>query len=160
MKTILMVFLCLFMTPSYSKENYKTITFHEASISLPAKWSVSKKNDCMFVKDKQVSASDYLKICRDSSSEEGDYFKENDDGEWEAVTDGVPVLADVNVTPKFTGMSAIVSCKYKDDAGYHSEQCFQAEINLPLKITFIFTSSGNPKLFKNYKDVYLSFRVK
>jgi len=76
------------------------------------------------------------------------------------VTDGVPVLADVNVTPKFTGMSAIVSCKYKDDAGYHSEQCFQAEINLHQKISFIFTSNGDSELFESYKDVYLSFRVK
>lgn len=160
MKTILMIFLCLFMAPSYSKENYKAITFHEASISLPEKWSVSKKDDCMFVKDKKVSASDYLKICRESPSEEGDYFKMNDDGEWEAVTDGVPVLADVNVTPKFTGMSAIVSCKYKDDAGYHSEQCFQAEINLPQKISFVFTSNGDSESFKYYKGVYLSFRLK
>ncbi|ELJ5853399.1 hypothetical protein RS425_001759 [Enterobacter kobei] len=114
----------------------------------------------MFVKDKQVSASDYLKICRNLSSEEGDYFKANNDGEWEAVTDGIPILADVNVTPEFTGMSAIVSCKYKDDAGYHSEQCFQAEINLPQKISFIFTGNGDSKLFESYKAVYISFSVK
>lgn len=76
------------------------------------------------------------------------------------MTDGIPVLAELNITSKFTGMSAIVSCKYKDDEGYHTEHCFQAEINLPQKINFIFTGRGDLNLFKDYKKVYLSFDVK
>lgn len=69
-------------------------------------------------------------------------------------------MTDVIVTSKFTGMSAIVSCKYQDDAGYHTEQCFQAEINLPQKTNFIFIGRGDSSLFKDYKRVYLSFKVK
>ncbi|AAM86909.1 hypothetical protein LXP63_20630 [Yersinia pestis subsp. pestis] len=125
-----------------------------------------QKNDCLIMRAEHVNASDYLKLCRNSSSEESeeseesDYFTMNDRGEWEAVTDGIPVLADINVTSKFTGMSAVISCKYEDDAGYHSEQCFQAEINLPKKINFIFTGRGDPSLFNYYKSIYLSFKVR
>jgi len=84
----------------------------------------------------------------------------NDGGEWEAVTEGIPVLADINVTPKFTGMSAVISCKSEDDAGYHSEQCFQAEIDLPKETNFIFTGRGDPYFFDYYKSIYLSFKIR
>lgn len=156
----MMFFLCLFASSCYSGGNYKSTSLEEAAINIPAKWNVNKKNDCLIIRAEHVNTSDYLKLCRNSSSEESDYFTMNDDGKWEAVTDGIPVLADINVTSKFTGMSAVISCKYKDEAGYHSEQCFQAEINLPQKINFIFTGRGDSSLFKDYKNVYLSFNVK
>ncbi|QCT22662.1 hypothetical protein FEM41_11395 [Jejubacter calystegiae] len=108
----------------------------------------------------RVNESDYLKVCKDTSSDESDYFTVNDDGEWEAVTDGVPVVADVNITSEFTAMSAIVSCKYKDDAGYHTDQCFQAEVNLPKKISYFFIGRGDSSLFNDYKKVYLSLKIK
>lgn len=155
-----MFFLCLFASSSYSEGNYKSISLEEAVINIPAKWYVNRKNDCLFIRVEHVNAFDYLKLCRGSSIEESDYFKMDDDDKWEAITDGTPVFADVNVTSKFTGMSAIVSCKYKDDAGYHTEQCFQAEINLPQKINFIFTGRGDSSLFNDYKEVYLSFNIK
>ena len=159
MKVILIFLLFLFAGTSYGNEDYKIISFKEAIINIPAKWKVNKKNDCLFISKKHVSASDYLKVCKYAPSDESYYFAINDDGKWEAVTDGIPVLADVNVTPKFTGMSAIVSCKYKDDAGYHTEQCFQAEIDLPINMVFIFTGRGDSSLFKDYKEVYLSFKI-
>lgn len=144
---------------SYSSD-YKLIHLRDASVRIPVKWSVKKNNNCLLIRNEQVKLLNLLKVCRVLSSEDSAYFTRNDDGEWEAVTDGIPVLADLNITSKFTGMSAIVSCKYKDDAGYHTEQCFQAEINLPQKINFIFTGRGDLNLFKDYKKVYLSFDVK
>ncbi|AJK15959.1 Uncharacterised protein [Yersinia pseudotuberculosis] len=156
----MMFFLILFANSCYSGEEHKSTPLGEAAINIPVKWKVNKKNDCLIMRAEHVNASDYLKLCRNSSSEESDYFTMNDRGEWEAVTDGIPVLADINVTSKFTGMSAVISCKYEDDAGYHSEQCFQAEINLPKKINFIFTGRGDPSLFNYYKSIYLSFKVR
>ncbi|GAB2947128.1 hypothetical protein GCM10011328_41360 [Hafnia psychrotolerans] len=156
----MMFFLFLFANSCYSREEYKSTSLEEAAINTPVKWKVNKKNGCLIIRAEHANASDYLKLCRNSFSEESDYFTMNDRGEWEAVTDGIPVLADINVTSKFTGMSAVISCKYEDDAGYHSEQCFQAEINLPKKINFIFTGRGDPSLFDYYKIIYLSFKVR
>lgn len=160
MKAITLFFVCLFAGSCYCGENYKSVSLADAIINIPAKWNVSVKNDCLIIRSENVNASDYLKLCRTSSNGESDYFSLNDDGLWEAITEGIPVLAEVNVTSKFTGMSAIVSCKYKDDAGYHTDQCFQAEIKLPQKINFIFTGRGDSSLFKAYKSTYLSFKVK
>lgn len=158
---VILIFICLFFPGSvYSGEDYKLISFKEAIVKIPAKWYVNKKNNCLFIRKGHLGLSNHLKLCRDTLNEESYYFTMNDDGKWEAVTDGVPVLADVNVTSEFIGMSAIVACKYKDDAGYHTGQCYQAEIKLPQKITFIFTGIGDSPLFKDYKEVYLSFKVK
>ncbi|MIG41079.1 hypothetical protein AHW95_24390, partial [Salmonella enterica subsp. enterica] len=63
-------------------------------------------------------------------------------------------------TSKFTGMSAIVSCRIKDDTGYHAEQCFQAEIKLPGNMVFIFTGVGDSSLFNDYREIFLSFEIK
>ncbi|HHE5700241.1 TPA: hypothetical protein ACPEY2_004193 [Citrobacter amalonaticus] len=160
MKVILMFFLCLLSNSSYSADTLKKINFSEASIDIPVKWNADKKNNCLFVTDGRKNISNYLTVCRSLDNGESDYFRMNEDGDWEAITEGVPVLADMNVTSKFTGMSAIISCKHKDDAGYHSEQCFQAEIDLPSHIRFIFAGQGDVSLFKYYKEVYLSFKVK
>lgn len=160
MKFILTFLLCLFPISSYSGENYKLVSFKGTTINIPIEWNVKEKDNCLFIKGERVKTSDSLQICRDISSDESNYFTMNDDGEWAAVSDGIPVLADVNTTSKFTGMSAIVSCKFKDDAGYHTEQCFQAEINLPLNISFIFIGRGDASLFKDYKEVYLSLKIK
>lgn len=158
---IITVFLlCLFSSSSYGGEDYNLVSFKGTAINIPAKWNVIEKDNCLFIKGERVKTSGSLKFCREISSNESDYFKINDNGEWEAVSDGIPVLADVNTTSKFTSMSAIVSCKFKDDAGYHTEQCFQAEINLPLNISFIFIGRGDASLFKDYKEVYLSLKVK
>jgi len=116
-----------FTTPCFSEGHPKSTSLDEATINIPEKWNVKKNNNCLIIKAEHVYASDYLKLCRNVSNEESDYFTMNDDGKWEAVTDGIPVLANINTSSKFTGMSAVVSCKYKDDAGYHSEQCFQGK---------------------------------
>lgn len=159
MKVILMFFLCLLSNSSYSAEALKKINFNEASIDIPVKWNADKKNNCLFVTDGNKNTSNYLTICRSLANGESDYFTMNENGDWEAITEGVPVLADMNITSEFTGMSAIVSCKHKDEAGYHSDQCFQAEINLPSHTRFIFSGQGNLSLFKDYKKTYLSFEV-
>ncbi|MFS7223661.1 hypothetical protein [Rahnella inusitata] len=160
MKNIMILFLFLFANSCYSREEYKSTFLEEAAINIPVKWKVNKKNDCLIISDEHANSSDYLKLCRNSSSEKSDYFTMNDGGEWEAVTEGIPVLADINVTPKFTGMSAVISCKSEDDAGYHSEQCFQAEIDLPKETNFIFTGRGDPYFFDYYKSIYLSFKIR
>jgi hypothetical protein len=160
MKNIMVFFLFFFSMSSYS-EDYKKISLKEGEFTIPANWIVNKNNKkCLIINQKNINAINHLKLCRTTYSEDGDYFTTNDDGEWEAVTDGIPVLADVSVTSQFTGMSAIVSCKHKDEAGYHTEQCFQAEINLPQKINFIFNGRGDSSLFEDYKRVYLSFKIK
>ncbi|EIP3949554.1 hypothetical protein LSB85_001326 [Salmonella enterica] len=160
MKIILIFFLFLFTDTIYGDDGHKTIYLREGGINTPAKWNVNKENDCLFVGKPHINKDDRLKICRYISSEESNYFTTNESGEWEAITDGIPVLADVNTTPKFTGMNAIVSCKYKDDAGYHTGLCFQAEIHLPRNIVFIFTGRGDLSLFEDYKKVYFSFKIK
>jgi hypothetical protein len=136
------------------------VNFKNASIDIPAKWSAKEKGDCLLIRPKLQDAANYLEVCKNQSSDESYYFTMNDDGEWEAVTEGIPILADMNVTPKYKGMSATVSCKYKDNAGYHTEQCFQAEIDLPSHINFIFTGRGDSYLFNEYKKSYLSFKTK
>lgn len=98
----------MFSSSCYSLDSYKSISFEDTVINIPEKWNVNKKNDCLIIRAEHVNASDYLKLCRNSSSEESDYFTMNDDGEWEAVTDGIPVLADINVTSRLTGMSAVI----------------------------------------------------
>jgi hypothetical protein len=159
-KKIIIFFLFSFTTPCFSEDHPKSTSLDEATINIPEKWNVKKNNNCLIIKAEHVYASDYLKLCRNVSNEESDYFTMNDNGKWEAVTDGIPVLANIKTSSKFTGMSAVVSCKYKDDTGYHSEQCFQAEIKLPQKVNFIFTGRGNPSLFSDYNKVYLSFMIK
>lgn len=155
-----MFFLFSFTTSCFSEEHTKLTSLDEATISIPKKWNINKKNNCLIIKAMHVNPSDYLKLCKNISNEESNYFTMNDKGEWEAVTDGIPVLADINTTSKFTGMSAVVSCKYKDDAGYHSEQCFQAEIKSSEEVNFLFIGRGNPSLFNNYNKIYLSFILK
>lgn len=157
----MIIFIFVFFSgTSYSSETYKSINFKDATIAIPVKWNFKEKEDCLFIWKEQVQLANYLRVCRGTSSGESDYFTMNDDGVWEAITEGVPILADVSVTTKYTGMSAIVSCKYKDDAGYHTDECFQAEIELPTHIKFIFTGRGDSSLFKNYKETYLSFKIK
>ncbi|HCJ1187834.1 TPA: hypothetical protein NQN94_004753, partial [Salmonella enterica] len=116
------------VSSTYGEENYKNIHFKNATINIPARWVANKKDDCLLISKNHINVFSYLYVCTDAATNKNSFFTKNDDGEWEAVTDGVPVLADVNITPKFIGMSAIVSCRYKDDAGYHIDQCFQAVI--------------------------------
>jgi hypothetical protein len=160
MKAIVAFYFILFCELGYSGEIYKLIVFKDSTITIPVKWNFKEKENCLFVGKELVQSASYLKVCKETSSGKSDYFTMNDDGVWEAITDGVPILADVNITNEFTGMSAIVSCKYKDDAGYHTDKCFQAEIDLPTHITFIFSGRGDPSLFKDYKESYLSFKIK
>ncbi|EHY8743562.1 hypothetical protein K4785_001082 [Salmonella enterica subsp. enterica serovar Krefeld] len=148
------------VSSTYGEENYKNIHFKNATINIPARWVAKKKDDCLLISKNHINLFSYLYVCTDVATNKNSFFTKNDDGEWEAVTDGVPVLADVNITPKFTGMSAIVSCRYKDDAGYHIDQCFQAAIVLPTKIMFVFIGRGDSSLFNNYKEIYRSFKVK
>lgn len=160
MRVITILLFILFSGLCYGSESFKSIVFKDAVIVIPAKWNFKEKENCLLIRKDIVQSANYLKICRETSSGENDYFTMNDDKVWEAITDGVPILADVNVTKEFTGMSAIVSCKYKDDAGYHTDKCFQAEIDLPTHINFIFSGRGDPSLFKDYKESYLSFKIK
>ncbi|WP_421356732.1 hypothetical protein [Pseudocitrobacter faecalis] len=160
MKIVITLLFVLFSGSSYSSETYKSINFKEATIAIPAKWNFAEEEDCLFIWKGQFQSVSYLRVCRGMSSGESDYFTVNDNGVWEAITDGVPILADVFVTTKYTGMSAIVSCKYNDDAGYHTGKCFQAEIELPTHINFTFAGVGESSLFKDYKEAYLSFKIK
>ncbi|WP_235956008.1 hypothetical protein [Rouxiella aceris] len=160
MKAMAIFLFVFFPCSGYSRESYKSIIFKDSTITIPAKWNFKEKENCLFVRDELAQSGRYLKICRETSSGESDYFTMNDDGVWEAITDGAPILADINVTTEFTGVSAIVSCKYKDEAGYHTDKCFQAEIDLPNHINFIFSGRGDPSLFKDYKESYLSFKIK
>lgn len=160
MKSMVILFFILFSGLGYGNESYRSITLEDAVITIPDKWDVKEKENCLFIRKDLVQSDSYLKVCRETSNGESDYFTMNDDNVWEAITDGIPILADVNVTKDFTGMSAIVSCKYKDDAGYHTDKCFQAEIDLPTHINFIFSGRGDPSLFKDYKESYLSFKIK
>ncbi|ROR07578.1 hypothetical protein [Erwinia sp. JUb26] len=160
MKVMIIFLLILFSGSSYSRESYQSIDLKDAYIAIPTKWNVKEKEGCLFVSKGNMQSTSYLKVCRGNSSSESDYFTMNDDGVWEAITDGVAVLADVNVTTEYTGMSAIVLCKYKDSAGYHTDKCFQAEVDLPSHINFIFTGKGDSSLFNDYKESYLSFKIK
>lgn len=91
---------------------------------------------------------------------EATFFTVNNEGRWEAVSEGIPISADINVTPKFVGMNAIVSCRFNDDSGYHVDQCFQAEITLPENHYIIFTGTGDSTFFMVYKNIYESLKVK
>ena len=157
---LLMIFLLVFWGSNHDSEIHKSIDFKDVTIVIPAEWSVKEKEDCLFVWKGKVQPVSYLRMCRVISSGESDYFTMNDDKIWEAITNGIPVLTDVSVTTEYTGMSAIVLCKYKDNAGYHTDKCFQAEIELPTNIKFIFVGRGDSSFFKSYKKIYLSFKIK
>lgn len=160
MKVVIILLFIPFPGLGYGSESYKSVAFKDAVIAIHAKWNFKEKENCLLIRKDVVQSDSYLKVCRETSSGESDYFTMNDDKVWEAITDGVPILADVNITKEFTGMSAIFSCKYKDDAGYHTDKCFQAEIILPTHINFIFSGRGDTSLFKDYKESYLSFKIK
>ncbi|HDV3874463.1 TPA: hypothetical protein RH268_004728, partial [Escherichia coli] len=102
----------------------------------------------------------YLKVCEYISRTGSDFFTVNNEGKWEAASEGIPVLADINITPEFVGMNAIVSCRINDDSGYHVDQCFQAEITFPENHFIIFTGTGDSALFMVYKNIYASLKVK
>ncbi|SUF58565.1 hypothetical protein [Salmonella enterica] len=160
MRFVLFFFLYLFVITAHGGGFYKNIYFKGVTLEIPARWTVDEKNNCLSIGQKHVNVSGHLNVCTYVATDKKYFFTMNDDGEWEAVTDGIPVLADVNVTPKFTGMSAIVACRYKDDTGYHIDQCFQAEVELPTNIMFVFIGVGDLSLFENYRKIYFSFNVK
>lgn len=159
MKVILFLSLYLLVSTTYGGTETRKVSFEEAMLGIPSQWMNFERKGCLLIGERSVDTNDYLKICKYTSDNDKVYFSMNDDGEWEAVTEGAPVLADVNFTSKFKGMSAIVSCRIRDDAGYHSTQCFQAEIDLPENISYIFTGIGNSSFFEQYKKIYLSFNV-
>lgn len=160
MKYILTMLFVFSIGYSYGEENFKIISLNDVTLKIPTTWQVNRKKDCLYISKKHIEASAYLKVCKYISSEKSNFFFMNNDSIWEAVTEGIPVLAEINVTPKFIGMSAVVSCRINDRFGYHADQCFQAEINLPENRVFIFTGTGNSTLFKDYTDIYLSFKLK
>lgn len=108
-----MIFILVsFSSCLYAEGDYRSILFKEGKINISSDWRAINQNDCLHVGGEGVDESNYLKLCQYASSERTNYFFINDDGKWEAVTDGVPVLADINVSSTFTGMSATVSCRY------------------------------------------------
>ncbi|MTH48549.1 hypothetical protein [Intestinirhabdus alba] len=162
MKFIIFIFFVFYTNYSYSDESRKIISFKEGSLSVPYKWFVEHEDNCIRLSKYAEDDSSYLTVCKYKSDEENEkenYFIINEDGKWEAVNDGIPVLADLNIRSNFTGKSAIVSCRYKDEAGYHIDECFQAEVDLPVNTFFVFTGRGSSSFFKEYKDIYLSFEI-
>ncbi|MFC0227875.1 hypothetical protein [Serratia aquatilis] len=145
---------------AHGEEGCGYIFFKGAELSIPPKWKVDEKNGCLNIKRHGSYDLESFEICKYTSSEGGYLFVRNEDDKWEAVTEGTPILADVNAISKFTGLSAIVSCRYKDDAGYHLEQCFQAEIFLPKNKGFTFIGKGDLNSFDIYKKIYLSLKIK
>ncbi|WP_337264497.1 MULTISPECIES: hypothetical protein [unclassified Serratia (in: enterobacteria)] len=160
MKCFLILLSIFFIDYTYANQSYKDVLFKSATLSIPTKWKVKVENNCLSVNDPSAQGSGDFTVCKYISSEDSDYFIKNEDDKWEAMTEGVPVLADVNVISKLTGLSAIVECRYKDDAGYHVDQCFQAEIFLPKNAGFTFVGKGNPHFYDAYKKIYLSFKLK
>lgn len=160
MKAFFMLFFIFIIGCAHGNDRHRYVSFKGMELSIPPKWKVNEKNSCLNIKNPGGYNSDNFEICKYTSSEDGYLFIKNEDGNWEAVTEGTPILADVNVISKFTGLSAIVSCRYKDDAGYHIDQCFQAEILLPKNKGFTFTGKGNSNSFAIYKKIYLSFKIK
>lgn len=161
MKTFFMLFFfIIFIGCAHGDEGYKYIFFKGAELSIPSKWTVNEKNNCLNIKRHEVYNSEYFEICEYTSSEDSYLFVKNEDEKWEAVTEGTPILADVNIISKLIGLSAVVSCRYKDDAGYHIDQCFQAEIFLPKNKGFTFIGKGDLNSFDVYKKIYLSLKIK
>ncbi|EQA0456404.1 hypothetical protein FZN09_23150 [Escherichia coli] len=121
---------------------------------------MTKSKDCLSISKEHENTTTYLKICEYISRTGSEFFTVNNEGRWEAASEGIPVLANINITPNFVGMNAIVSCRINDNSGYHVDQCFQAEITLPENNFIIFTGTGDSALFMSYKNIYVSLKVK
>ncbi|HEL5977408.1 TPA: hypothetical protein UOS68_004543 [Escherichia coli] len=121
---------------------------------------MTKSKDCLSISKEHENTTTYLKICEYISRTGSEFFTVNNEGRWEAASEGIPVLANINITPNFVGMNAIVSCRINDNSGYHVDQCFQAEITLPENNFIIFTGTGDSALFMAYKNIYVSLKVK
>ncbi|MFZ4215900.1 hypothetical protein ACOZB2_31635, partial [Pantoea endophytica] len=113
MKVILFLSLYLLVSTTYGGTETRKVSFEEAMLGIPGQWINFERKGCLLIGERSVDTNDYLKICKYTSDNDKVYFSMNDDGEWEAVTEGAPVLADVNFTSKFKGMSAIVSCRIR-----------------------------------------------
>lgn len=160
MRLIFIIFFCFFIENSYGSSHLKIISFNEVTFKVPVNWSITKSKDCLFIGKKHKNATVYLTVCKYISHTGSDFFAVNDEGQWEAISKGIPILADINVSQKIVGMNAIVSCRFNDDSGYHVDQCFQAEITLPENHFIIFTGTGDSTLFIVYKNIYASLKVK
>ncbi|WP_222840001.1 hypothetical protein [Escherichia marmotae] len=160
MRLTFIIFFCFFIEDSYGSDHLKIISFNEVTFEVPVNWFITKSKDCLSISKEYRNTTTYIKVCESISRTGSDFFTVNNEGRWEAASEGIPVLADINVTPEFVGMSAIVSCRINDDSGYHVDQCFQAEIALPENHFIIFTGTGNSTLFMIYKNIYASLKVK
>ncbi|MHA7846358.1 hypothetical protein [Serratia sp. D1N4] len=160
MRYFLILLSIFFIDYTYASQRYKDVLFNGATLSIPTELKANEENNCLNINDPSAQGSGNFTICKYISRKDSYYFIKNEDDKWEAMTEGVPVLADVNVISKLTGLSAIVACRYKDDAGYHVDQCFQAEILLPKKSGFTFMGKGDPHAFDVYKKIYSSFKLK
>ncbi|EMO6901926.1 hypothetical protein [Pluralibacter gergoviae] len=133
------------------------VYFKDGIISVPVQWSVKQKN-CLYIsRTNQVNG---LEVCSYMAEYGSNYFRENGEGKWEATSDGIPVLANLDRISKFTGMSARTQCRYDDGTGYHITYCFQDEISLPDDMKYTFIAIGDPYFFEEYNKIYLSFRAK
>lgn len=160
MRAIFIIFFCFFIGNSYGSDHLKIISLNEVTFKVPVSWFITKIKDCLFISKEYKNTTAYLKVCEYISSTGSDFFTMNNEGRWEAVSEGIPILADINIMEKFVGMNAIVSCRFNDDSGYHVDQCFQAEITLPENHYIIFTGTGDSTFFMVYKNIYASLKVK
>lgn len=156
------IFIIFFFSSknSYGSDHLKIISLNEVTFKVPVHWFITKIKDCLLISKENKNTTAYLKVCEYISRTGSDFFTVNNEGRWEAVSEGIPISADINVTPKFVGMNAIVSCRFNDDSGYHVDQCFQAEITLPENHYIIFTGTGDSTFFMVYKNIYESLKVK
>lgn len=160
MRSIFIIFFCFFIENSYGSDHLKIISLNEVTFEVPVNWFITKSKDCLSISKEHENTTTYLKICEYISRTGSEFFTVNNEGRWEAASEGIPVLANINITPNFVGMNAIVSCRINDNSGYHVDQCFQAEITLPENNFIIFTGTGDSALFMAYKNIYVSLKVK
>lgn len=98
MRTIFIISFCFFIGNSYGSDHLKIISLNEVTFKVPVQWFITKIKDCLFISKEYKNTTAYLKVCEYMSRTGSDFFTVNNEGRWEAVSEGIPILAQGKIT--------------------------------------------------------------
>jgi len=139
----------------------KEITFDEITLYIPKSWHVQiTKDNCLYLSPKKEVKNISLIACHQKiSKSENDFFKQNENGKWEAQGEGMPIETEAILLPQGTYLRAVVSCRVQDESGAHLDECLVATL-LSSSEKLIFIGKGNRDYFPKFETIIRSSKIK